>query len=522
VTTYYYDVVILGMEPGPLAAGAMLAKRGFRVLVLGGCDDKNRYSCFDYEFQKRPFMLTGADAPAIRRVIDDLGIQQTWQHLVRKPDPMWQVVLPNARIDIPRDIRRLPREVKREIKDRASGLDDAVEAVGRINGELGKLLFDDFVVPPESFFEKRELSRIEVQNPFRLPHGVPGTGRAAMIPEFLLLPLRMETGGAKDLHPIVHYRQLGGWLFDCIQLEGGLDAVRNLLFREILGQGGDVHPQLRIQEIEVKKGAVTGVRIHGREELTGCRVVLSHLPITTLAKLIKPSSYTKRFRALQAFEPPGPLGYSLNLGVDAEVIPAGLANTAFLANDTGVASAALALDDSSYFEDALLRIEQIPQADKTKAALHVHCIVPPEKAGDIASGALRDRILDRMRKLIPYLSNYLRVIHSPYDEFGPIHLKDEVGPIHLKEVEGDAPVLPHPEEVPVLPIHPPRKDGALGIGGLPYRSGIKGLILSGMQVVRGIGMEGEMLAAWGAARIVRKMDPRRERLVKSMRSKIEL
>jgi phytoene dehydrogenase-like protein len=500
VTTYYYDVVILGMELGPLAAGAILAKRGFRVLVLGGGDDKNRYSCFGFEFQKRPFILTGADAPAIRRIIDDLGIQQMWQRAVEKPDPMWQIVLSNARIDVPRDIRRLSREVKREVKDAASGLDDAVDAVGRINGEIGKLLAEDFVMPPESFFEKRELARIEVQNPFRLPHGVPGTGRAALIPEFLLLPVRMETGGVKDLNPIVHYRQLGGWLFDCVSLEGGLDGVRKLLAQEILGQGGDVHPSLRIQEIEVKKGSVSGVRIHGRDEIGGCRVVLSHLPPSALAKLIKPSSYTKRFRTLTAAEPLRPIGYSLNLGVDAEVVPAGLAETAFLF-------------DASHFEDGLLRIEKIPQSDKTKAALHVHCIVSSEKVGDIASGALRDRILDKMRKLVPYLDTHLKVIHSPFDAFGPLNLTG---------YEGEAPASPHPEEVLVLPIYPPIKDGILGIGGLPYRSGIKGLILCGAEVVRGIGVEGEMLAAWGAARIVRKMDPRRERLVKSMRTKIEL
>ncbi len=469
-------------------------------------------------------MLTGADAPAIRRVIEDLGIHQMWQHALQKQDPMWQVILPNARIDIPREIRRLSREVKREIKEAARGLDDAVDALGRINGELGKLFAQEAVLPPETFFEKRELSRIEVQNPFRLPHGVPGGGRAAKIPEFLLLPLCMETGGTFALNPVVHYRQLSGWFFDCVALDGGLDHARKLLAREISGQGGDVHPTLRLQEIEIKNGAVAGVRIHGREELSGCRVVLSPRSLSGLADLVKPSSYPKRFSSLTAAEPPGFLGYAVNLGVDREVIPEGLADTAFVsdmlfspdaeqAHPSVRAKDAASMRDPACFEDRLLRIEQIPQQDETKAALHVYCIVPPDRADDIASGALRDRILDRMQKLIPYLSNHLTVIHSPYDAFGPIR---------LREAEGEAPPLLRPEEVEELKIHPPLKGGALGVGGLSYRSGIKGLLLCGQTTVRGIGVEGDMLAALSASRIVRRMDPKRERIVKSMRTKIEM
>lgn len=502
MTAYYYDVVILGMELGPLAAGALLAKRGFRVLVLGGGADKDRYPCFGFEFQKRPFLLTGADAPAIRRIVDDLGLAQLWQHALSEEDPMWQIILKDARIDVPRNIRGLSREVKRERPEDASDLDDAVDAVGRIHCEIGKLLADDFVLPPESFFEKREFSRIEVQNPFRLPHGIPGTGRAALIPELLLLPARMETAGLSNLPPIVHYRRLGGWLFNCVSFEGGRDGIRKLLTEQIVGQGGDVHPALGAAEIETRKGAVTGVRIQGRDEITGCRVVLSHLLPSALGDLIKPDLWTKRFRALVENDTPGALGYCVNLGMDAEVVPAGLAHTAFLHGD-------------GCFEDELLRIEKIPQKDAAKAALNISCTVPLNKQREIFSGALRDRVLDKMRRLIPYLDRYLKVIHSPFDGIGPLDLTGQY-------TGEEAPLIPHPEEIPSWPVLAPTPDSVLGIGALRHRTGIKGLLLSGAQVVRGLDIEGEMLAAWGATRIVRKMDPRRERLVKSMRFKVEV
>lgn len=501
MTTYYYDVVILGMELGPLAAGAVLAKRGFRVLVLGCGTGNDRYPCLGFEFQKRPFLLTGADAPAIRRIVDELGLAQLWQHALIEHDPMWQVILENARIDVPQNLRLLSREIKRELTDDIRELDDALDAAGRINGEISKLLLDDFVLPPETFFERREFSRIEVQNPFRLPHGVTGCGRAALLPDFLLLPARMETGGQATLPEMVRYRQLGGWLFDCVAFDGGRDAIRKLMMDQITGQGGDVHPGLSAAEIDVKRGVVSGVRIHGHDEITGCRVVLSHLLPPALADLIKPVNWTKRFRGLVDADHGCDEGYALNLGVAAEVVPEGLANTAFL-------------HGASFFEDELLRIEKIPQKNAKKAALHVSCVVPRDRLQDIQTGALRDRILDRMRRLIPYLDNHLEVIHSPYDGLGPLDL--------TAAAVGDAPPVPHPEEILSWPIYPPVPGSVLGIGAMPHRTGIKGLLLSGGQVVRGLSVEGEMLAAWGAARIVRKMDPRRERLVKSMRSKVEL
>jgi hypothetical protein len=40
-------------------------------------------------------------------------------------------------------------------------------------------------------------------------------------------------------------------------------------------------------------------------------------------------------------------------------------------------------------------------------------------------------------------------------------------------------------------------------------------------VVSGLGTEGELIAAWGAARVAGKVDPGRERLVRSMRNKVE-
>ncbi|MDD5306995.1 MAG: hypothetical protein PHU25_06710 [Deltaproteobacteria bacterium] len=499
-----YDVLVLGMELGPLAAGALLAKRGFRVLVVGQGSAFDHYRCLGFDFARRPFLLTAADSPVVRRVMAELGAGQIFQRIASEPERRFQVVLPRARLDVFKDRLATEAEIGREFPPAGGAVPGLLEGIGRLSCEIDKLLSVDMVLPPETFFEKRELARAEVQNPFRLARSydvLEGTEAVAGLREFLEAPARFETCGASMLHPLVLVRQLGGWLFGCQNVQGGRDGLRKLLCDRIVAQGGDVLPRHRVADIAVAKGRVTGVRLAGREDSIAVRTIVTGLVPDELAALITPSAWTKRFRAMVEDAGPPVLGYAVNLGFDALALPAGLGHTCFARFGPGLG-------------DELLRIEALPQAEEGKAALNVSCVVPTGAEGTIASGALRDAMLDRMRWLVPYLDNHLRVLHSPFDGFGPVDLTGRA--------TGESPSVPHPEEVPACFLHPPLPDGILGIEGLPHRTGVAGLLLAGAQVVRGLGAEGELLAGWGAARIAGRMDPVRERLARSMRSKVEM
>ena len=502
MTTYYYDAVVIGMELGPLTAGALLAKRGFRVLVIGQNAPTDRYPCLGYQFSRRPFLLTAADSPVLKRIIKELGIGQLFQHATFVPDTAWQAVLPTARVDISRDLKRVIREMRREIPQTADNIDDAFDALGRINGEIQKLFDQDFVLPPETFFEKREFSRVEVQNPFRLPFFLQSAKRAGDLPDLLMLPAWWELGHRQQRHPLIHYRQLGSWLFDCVAFYKGRDGFRKLLIDQISGQGGDIHPRRQATDISVKRGKVAGIRLAGHDEMTGCQMILTHLAPDELAPLIAPGNWTKRFRQLTETPLPKAVGYAVNLGVRKDVVPEGMAGTVFCVSGNGA-------------DTSIIRIERIPQEDETRAAFNVSCTLPPEEADRIQTGAIRDTLLDRMRELVPFLDRYLEVIHSPFDGFGPIDLTGG-------SVTGEAPTIPHAEEVPKWIVRRPPDDALLGIAALPHRTGIKGLLLAGEQATTGLCTEGELIAAWGASRIACKMDPRRERLVKSLKSKVEM
>jgi len=502
LTSSYYDVVVLGMELGPLAAGALLARRGFRVLVVGQGGAFERYPCYGYTFTKRPFLMTAGQSPVVRRVMEELSVSQVFQQISRAPRPGFQVVLPEARVDVHAEPDRIGRELKREIPEDAGDVDEILSCAGRLSGEIDKLLSADLVLPPETFMERREFVRAEVQNPFfQAREGDHLGGIGGKLGEILAAPVRLETAGDDRVAPLLRARIVGGWLFGAMDVDGGRDGLRKLLTDRIVGQGGDVQPGQSVTEIVVARGKVSGVRLTGKEEPTGCQMVFTDLAPKELASFIEPGRWPRRFRLLVEDSPRPVLGYSLNLGVDPVVVPAAMARTVLISAGPGLG-------------DQLLRIERIPQDGEDRAALNVSCVVPPGADDSILNGVLRDAILDRVRWLVPFLDQHLGVVHSPFDGFGPLDLGGGA--------DGEAPAVPRPEDIPRWLLRRSSEHGPLGFEGLPHRTGIKGLFLSGSQVISGLGAEGELLAGWGAARIGGKMDPGKRRLVMSMRSKVEI
>ena len=243
------------------------------------------------------------------------------------------------------------------------------------------------------------------------------------------------------------------------------------------------------------------MRLAGTDDIVACQVVLTDLTPDEIAPLIQPTVWTKRFEEQVASSPRSTRGYAVNLGVHSDVVSDWQSHTVFLVGEG---------DDPA----SLIRLEKCPQKDPQYTALHASCVVPQKDENKINTGELRDSILDKLRSFMPFLDHGLKVLHSPFDAFGAL---DFTG-----KATGKAPSKPREEDVEKWLLRSPNPDDTLGIGNLPHRCGIKGLLLSGSQVVSSLGVEGEMLAGWGAARIAGKIDTRRERLVRSMRSKIEI
>jgi hypothetical protein len=205
----------------------------------------------------------------------------------------------------------------------------------------------------------------------------------------------------------------------------------------------------------------------------GCGAVLAGLEAPALAALVPAEKVPRAFVKLAAGLAPAYGRYTLSLVVDPRGVPEGLADTAFLARDLAaplVGANALELDVVPREDDpTVLSITALAPADATAADLEV----------------LRGQILARLEEDFPFLGEHLIAVRSPHEG-------------------ADARPLP-----PVWRSTLPR---SLGVGAMPHEVGWKNVYLVGRQNLPGLGLEGEVAAAWGAAKLVTQAEPKRDLL----------
>ena len=112
----HFDVIVLGRSIGALSAAALLARRGFTVLVVGHGERPPTYEVEGRTLHRRSFTLLAATSPAFRRVLVELAQSQTWKRRVVPCSPMMQVLWPERRVDVPPDMLLFGRERKQNVK----------------------------------------------------------------------------------------------------------------------------------------------------------------------------------------------------------------------------------------------------------------------------------------------------------------------------------------------------------------------------------------------------------------------
>lgn len=61
-----------------------------------------------------------------------------------------------------------------------------------------------------------------------------------------------------------------------------------------------------------------------------------------------------------------------------------------------------------------------------------------------------------------------------------------------------------------------------GLAGEAIRTPLSNVFVTGKSVLPALGQEGELLAAWGVARVITRTDRRKEKMLREMWSKVEL
>ena len=165
-TTRHYDVVVLGRSLGALSAAALLARRDFRVLLLGQGERPASYSFDRHLLKRRAFTLLAGSSPAWRRILHELAQSPRFRRRTQALDPMFVVMSEGRRIEVPPDMDLFAREVDREFSEVRQLVDELYASFAQVNAAADAAFERDAVWPPGNVWERIETGRAAAGLPF--------------------------------------------------------------------------------------------------------------------------------------------------------------------------------------------------------------------------------------------------------------------------------------------------------------------------------------------------------------------
>lgn len=489
-TTNHYDLIVLGSDVAGLVAAALVARRGKRVLVIphGAADGTYRLGGQPLPLTSAPVVHMGT--PPVKRVFQELGLLQQVRRQHASVDGLIHVALASQRLDLEPGEANGSAELSREWPD--DQVDDANahrlswrEAVSDV---LDQLLASENGLVAEGFWGRRFLARVASQLPgpetdefSPLPAEHPWRDAARAYEPWLLHLNPQQLGKAASL------RLSGLWSLGPEDLPRGHIRVRELLLQRIGLHSGEVKPELRVGEVILKRGRVVGITLLGKRDRYGCdHMILATDPRRLLDGVLPPEHVPKSLLGnLQAIEAVAHR-YLLHLEVHEEGLSPALAGMVqCLPRDIepergrralGLGRTFVRLDSGTGDGMRRITIERIIPAG---ASLH----------------RMRERILDELdeRGILPFCRPHVRWMHSPHD--GREAMDGSGSPRHeLRSSSSIAQTM--------SAIYHYHGTPTLGVGILPYESGIKALHLASRLTLPGLGLEGEFAAGTAAAGLV--------------------
>jgi phytoene dehydrogenase-like protein len=491
-----YDVVIVGRDLAGTVAGALLSLRGLRVLAIASSEDppvtpprpgqqqapsQDRYTLGPYVLPTAPMAFVGAEAPAIHRLVAELNLVQIFRRRLEPNRPSFQLLFPDARIDVDDE---LYHALERELPGSALVHEQATAAVSEISQALDAILQEEPMLPPEGFWDRRDGKRVasrlpdDAIDPLAAAFASLPPATAAILRAFHDLPACFTCDLAEP-GAIARARASELWRRGSFRIDGGREGLRGLFLDRFRALGGEHRPELRAERLVVRRSRVVGVDVGGAEGEIGAEHVLASFRADLLPALFGDEKPGKRLLEMAAMKP-ALFRYLLHFVVPLDVLPDALARVAFSVRDpaaphTGANALMLHLQDG-YGQHAVLTAEALT-----------------DDASPEALARLRVGVRAHVDALLPFVARHFLCVHSPNDGVAPEGVSEAAPP-------------PRPLE-PLWAVPSPR---LLGVCGLGYDLGVKGLMLAGRQTLPGLGVEGELEAAFRAAKLIAGTSKKRD------------
>jgi hypothetical protein len=511
----HYDVAVLGAGIGALSAAALLARRSWRVLVLGQGWRPATYQYDGVTLARRPFTFLAGSSPAWGRILVELAQSQTFRRRTSPLDPMFQVLAPKVRLEVPPDVQLFGKEIDRAYPEVRRVVDELYAELARTNAAADAAFGKDLAWPPGSFWERRETARVAASVP-----RFADAGPAPLLAEFprdhdyraIVDVAARFASHAADLPEFAVARLHGAWTRGVTRLSYGEQELVDFLVERVRAHGGEARLTERAVRIAHRRGRVSGIVIDGDDAPTGVGFVVSDH--ATRAVLDLASDFDPPRRALAALPHllPAEWRFVVSIVVRDEALPGPLGDEAFLLPVWPHRG----LDASTPLVHLQRRREPCGIAGATllvaEAAFPEGTPLPVARA--------REAVLSAIESLLPFLERHYLVIDSPHDgrplwDFRSGARKDvDRAAARAGGASLDAEPMAARWQIDPATFH--------GLGGEPIRAPLAAGFVVGPSVLPALGQEGELLAAWSAARAITRTDRRKERMRREMWSKVEL
>jgi glycine/D-amino acid oxidase-like deaminating enzyme len=506
----HYDVAVLGGGVGALAAAALLARRSWRVVVLGHGHRPAAYAFDGIGLARRTFTFLSATSPAWTRILIELAQSQTFRRRLTQVDPAFQVLGPDLRFQLSLDPAAFASELEREFPAVRRVVDDLYADLARASAATDAAFDRDAVWPPGTFWERRETARITA-GLFPAAAGAPSF--LAELPRdhayrtIVDLPARFSSH-ASDPAPFAVARLHGAWARGLQGLARGEDELSEFLLERVRAHGGEVRMSDRVTAIAHRGGRVAGVVVDGDDAPTGVQFVVADLPMRSLLDLV--TGHVPSRRAISAIPrlAVGEHRFVVSVVAGDEGVPSELAAESFLVPNFGAADPAR----------PQLHLQRFRSTVAGASLLVAEALLPV--GGHPKPAFAREAVLRTLEQFLPFVERHYLVVDSVHDGRPLWDFRSgarvEVDRARLRTAGGSLVAEPMPAR---FHVDPPTFHG---LGGEPLRAPLAGACLAGRTALPALGQEGELLAAWGVARLITRTDRRKEKMRREMWSKVEI
>jgi hypothetical protein len=478
---HIYDVIVLGSQLGGALAAALLARRGYSVLLVEHDGTGMGYEHEGYILPYAPVITPALKTmPAVEEAFNELSLTASFHRQQQPHVPELQLVLPRHRVDLHADATRRSAELTREFPEQTQRLLADLSATASQHESSDAFFKEHPPLPPDGFLESWNLKKRVRQHP-GLEEEPRLTGEdppSALLRGLLPFLVHLD----QPTTPLARTRPLSQALQTPWRYPGGRDGLREMLFHRLSELGGDLltpgnTDTYVVEEVHFDGNRFSGVKLLRSDILYRSSCLVSATDAGALRRLITDRKRHRNLSEQLDLSTTKSFLFAVNHVLPEAILPRGMGE--------------LLMVDTQDAELGPLLVQQQPVRKangKEDPSLRVVCAggFVPSGTRDLGEGFLQvlaQRIDGYLEALMPFTRDKRLLRSAPY--------------LDAAEVRGSR-LMPHP-------LYTFDTESVLGVTGLKQQTPTKNVLLAGREVLPGLGLEGEFLAGLRAANLVQEM-----------------